>query len=164
MKTELKYGIIAGLSSIVWLYIEFAIGFHEKHIEFQPIASSISIIIPIVFIALGIAEKRRKKYAGLISYWRAVVCGLLIVLISSIIYAIGLTHYCYDIYPDFLQNIKEYVHQDLLKAGKSAVFAEEMTAIYNHPAAYVVRSFTGAVLGGFIIVLVIATLYRSRKD
>ncbi len=154
---------MAGAANLLWLLCEYLFGIHEKHIGMQPLASSLSIIIPIVFISLGMHQKKYKQGNGEISYWGATRSGLLISAFSALIYFAGIYLYCTELNPDYLATLKTHVEADLLKNGHDAVFATQMTEGYGYPLSYSIKSFIGSLLGGFILSLVIAALYRSRN-
>ena len=168
MKIEIKYGVIIGVLLALWNLTEYAFGFHSKHIEIHAIVTNFFIIIPIIFLILGIREKRDKELKGELSYWQGVKTGLLISLVTAVLAVIFLYLYHNYINPYFFSDMIEYTTSKAARENPNNPEAIELarTAAVNYftLTSYLIQGFFGSIIFGTVISLVVPAVLRRKKS
>jgi hypothetical protein len=85
LQFTMTYGAILGIVSVMFSLILYMTGFMPYNFKRMILVGLTSLIITIVFLVVGTKSYRDKILGGSISYWNAVITGLLIVAFSTII-------------------------------------------------------------------------------
>ena len=103
----MTYGIIMGIVSVIFSLILYMTGFMPYNIKRTLLVGLISLIIKIVFIVTGTKTYRDKILNGTISYWNAVVVGLLIIVFSAILSSFYSLIFNLYIDPEYINKVTE---------------------------------------------------------
>lgn len=166
IKTDLKFGIITGITVCAWILIEFFLGFHTTRLSVGEYSSYFAIVIPLVTLYMGIKEKRDRYYKGKITVSAGIRTGLMITLVSAIITTIFLVIYYNYINPDFIQiGLALQKHRIILTGRTELEIAREMEKIreifsFTHQLLYGILSTLGI---GFVISLALSVLLKNNK-
>ncbi len=154
-KTEVKFGLVIGLLTIIWLLGEYSTGLHHKHHDLFLIVTNFVYIIPLTGIYMGISDKRKNYYNHSLTFGQGVLTGLIISVIYSLIAGIG--QYCYHVIIN-----PGYFDLMIAKSQEHGVSKEEAAKYfntYNYTMSVVVADF---VVGLFASLLHSAILKRKE--
>jgi|GEM_PF-1278821 len=101
MITEIKFGIISGLSIILYTLLEYFLGFHSTRVAVAEYADYLAFLIPIAPLFFAMNHKRKSAPEGQIPFGRNVMTGLTIAVISTVIATIFIIFYLKRINPEF---------------------------------------------------------------
>ncbi len=90
MKNEIKYGLLIGILSGIWLLVMHAAGVYSVENTTNGRTSwleYVSVIIPLAGLTLGIKALRDRQPDGKIEFFQGLVAGFKILLIGGIITA-----------------------------------------------------------------------------
>jgi hypothetical protein len=85
MNSELKFGIISGITFCLCVLLEFFSGIHNSKMEVAQYTEMIAGFIPWIFIFIGIRYRKTMIQNGKLTFGEGVRAGMIISLISSII-------------------------------------------------------------------------------
>lgn len=107
-KTEIKWGIIFVLTTLIWNFLEKSLGFHGENIAQHAVVSNVFMIPAFFIYVLGIREKREKDLGGTMTFKQGFIAGMIITLVVTVF--TPLTQYLVStvITPDYFQNKIDY--------------------------------------------------------
>ncbi|PQJ16053.1 DUF4199 domain-containing protein [Aureicoccus marinus] len=107
-KTEIKWGIIFVLTTLIWNFLEKSLGFHGENIAQHAVVSNFFMIPAFFIYVLGIREKREKDLGGTMTFKQGFIAGMIITLVVTVF--TPLTQYLVStvITPDYFQNKIDY--------------------------------------------------------
>lgn len=152
---EIKWGIIFGLMSLLWMVLERVTGLHDQHIEQHAIYTNFVAIPAIAIYVLGLLEKRKKDYGGSMSYGQGFKAGLIITLVVTVLTPLTMWLTLEFITPDFLANARTYA----VETGKMEEAAAEA---YFSQGNYMVQSIVGAPIMGVLTAAILALFTRKK--
>ena len=104
-------GIFSGLGAALWTMFEFAMGWHNEHLETGAMTGFIAIIFPTLAILWALRATKRSS-GGQLSIKQALMCGVAVSAISAAIGVVFFYIYYSSINPAFL---------DLMRARGQAI-------------------------------------------
>jgi hypothetical protein len=167
-KTVLTYGLIAGaIISVLMggsLLLADRIGSgHSMVIGYTIMVASFLLIY------FGIRSYRDNVLGGQISFGRAVSCGLLITLITTVCYVVMWEILYFNFMPDFMDGYFAAEVQKIQSAGlDSATTAARVAAIqhsqqlYQNPLVNMAYTFMEPLPVGLLVTLISAAVLRRR--
>lgn len=153
--TEIKWGIIFAIMSLLWMVLERIAGLHDQHIEQHAIYTNFVAIPAIAIYVLGLLEKRKKDYDGKMTYGQGFKAGLIITLVVTILTPLTMWLTLTFITPDFLANARDYA----VETGKMEQQAAED---YFSQGNYMIQSIVGAPIMGIITSAIVAIFTRKK--
>ena len=162
LKTALQYGAYSGLSSFIFFLVIYFTGHNPLGA-----ASWLGAWIPIVFIVLGTKYHRNNDLEGYMNYGRGLGIGTLIALCASII--ISMSIYIFGTVVD-AKILEPYLNEMMEATEKAKSFMseelydkgmEQITKMTMKDVAW--SNFYNVILGGFIVSLITAAIYRKEK-
>ncbi|MBE7640461.1 DUF4199 family protein [Salegentibacter sp. BLCTC] len=152
---EIKWGIIFFFISLLWMYFEKLMGWHDVLIAKHPIYTNFFGLIAIVIYFFAIYDKRKNFFRGKMSWQQGFVSGVILSIVIALLSPIGqlITHYL--ISPDFFKNAIEN------SVARNAMQAEDAAAYFNL-SSYIVQSIAGALMFGVVTAAIVA-LFVKRK-
>ena len=169
-KIVLTFGLISGVISAGLMFATvpfiYKIGF-----EYGTVVGYSAMVLSFLLVFFGIRSYRENVGDGQISFGRAFSVGILIVLVSSIIYVIAWE----IVYQNWLNDFPErYTNYVIEKARASGVSAEEVArkreewnstwALYkSNPLVRAAFSFMEPLPVGILITLISAAVLRRRN-
>lgn len=153
-KTEIKWGIIFVLATLIWNFLEKSLGFHGENIEQHPVVTNFFFIPAILIYVLGIREKREKDLGGTMTFKEGFIAGMIITLVVTVF--TPLTQYLAStvISPDYFQNAIDFS----VESGESTL--EEAQAFFNLQS-YMIMSIIFAPVVGTLTSLVVAFFMKK---
>lgn len=123
LKHALKFGAIAGLvMTTSWWLTQLIFPQQDGAIyDFSKgeLFGYAAMILALTAVFIGIKQHRDKALGGEISFKKAFVMGLYIVLVASVFYVVGWMIYYPNFMPDFADQYAEYQMQQYVASGLS---------------------------------------------
>lgn len=100
-RTTIYAGLLSGGGAMLWTLFEYAMGWHNEHIETGAMTGFVAIIFPIIAIVWALKATRRDA-GGVLTIRRALATGLLVCAISAAIGVAFFSSYYNIINPEFV--------------------------------------------------------------
>ena len=161
MKTALTYGLYLGLGVIIFSLLMYMID--------MPLDSKVHYIqylIYIVAIWFGVQYHRDNELGGFISYGRALGCGTLISAVGGILASIYTFVLFKFIDPEMITKIMAMQEKKMLDKGMAPEKVDQamaMTSKFMTPGMMATFVIPVAILSGFIISLLVASVLKKEK-
>jgi len=168
-KIVLTFGLLSGAVSagLMTIMIPFVdrIGF-----EWGTIFGYTIMVLSFLFVFFGIRSYRENVGGGEITFGRGLAVGLLIMLVSCVIYVVSWEIVYWNFLPDFMDKYAAYVVDTARKSGKSA---EEIARqvdqmkyfqdLYKNPLWVAAFTFIEPLPVGIPMTLISAAILRRRR-
>jgi len=153
--TEIKWGVIFAISTLVWMYFEKAMGWHDELIAQQLIYTNLFALVAIVIFVLALKEKKKKDFGGKMSWKQGFISGIIISIVVAIL--TPLTQYIGNtwIAPNLFPNIINY----MVETGK---MTEEGAKNYFNLKSYMVQGTFGALTMGVVTSAIVALFLKKQ--
>lgn len=161
MKRLAIYGILTGLATAGWTYLEYFFGFYETGISRY--TGYFTLLILLTGLIMGMRAYRNEEKNGVISFWEAVKAGMVIILLAAMIQG-GYNYWYYaHLNPGFIDFMVEKRQQALQQgqatASQVAAQVRQLRAYYQ-PLSLAFRTFAGFMATGIIFTLITAALLK----
>lgn len=103
-------GIFAGAGAALWTMFEFAMGWHNEHLEIGAMTGFIAIIFPIAAIIWALRATKR-SFGGQLTMKQSLMTGLSISAISAAIGVVFFYAYYTAINPTFIEAMSARGHE-----------------------------------------------------
>ncbi len=153
--TEIKWGVIFAISTLVWMYFEKAMGWHDELIAQQLIYTNLFALVAIVIFVLALKEKRKKDFGGKMSWKQGFISGIIISIVVALL--TPLTQYIGNtwIAPNLFPNLINY----MVETGK---MTEEGAKNYFNLKSYMVQGSFGALTMGVVTSAIVALFLKKQ--
>ncbi|MDT0606401.1 DUF4199 domain-containing protein [Croceitalea rosinachiae] len=153
--TEIKWGIIFTIASLLWMVLEKALGWHDTHIDKHAIYTNFFAIIAIAIFVFALLEKRNKDLGGKMTWVQGFVSGIIISVIVAILSPLSqyITHEY--ITPDYFQNAITHAVEN------GGMTQENAETYFNFSSYRILAAFGG--LGSGIVTSAIVALFIRKK-
>jgi Mn2+/Fe2+ NRAMP family transporter len=154
-RTEIKWGVIFAISTLVWMYFEKAMGWHDELIAQQLIYTNLFALVAIVIYVQALKEKRNKDFIGKMSWKQGFISGIIISIVVAIL--TPLTQYIGStwIAPNLFPNLIDY----MVETGK---MTEEGATNYFNLKSYMVQGTFGALTMGVVTSAIVAIFLKKQ--
>lgn len=151
---EIKWGIIFSIISLLWMYLEKGLGWHDENIAVHAIYTNIFAIVAIILYVFALLDKRKNFYNGKMTWTQGFISGIIISVVVAILSPLAqyLTHEF--ITPDYFENAIEYS----VESGNSRENAEA----YFNLGSYILQSFFFALTVGTVTAAIVALFVRRK--
>jgi hypothetical protein len=169
-KVVIKFGLISGaisaalmLATVPFIY---RIGFDKGvYVGYS------GMLLSFLLVFFGVRSYRDNVLDGSISFFRALLVGLLITFISTACYVITWEFVYFNILPDFADKYTAYAIDSMQRSGKSAqeiaAATEQMKQLkvmLNNPFLNALLTFTEPLPVGLFVTIVSAVVLRRRPQ
>lgn len=153
--TEIKWGVIFAISTLVWMYFEKGMGWHDELIAQQLIYTNLFALVAIVIFVLALKEKRKKDFGGKMSWKQGFISGIIISIVVALL--TPLTQYIGNtwIAPNLFPNLINY----MVETGK---MTEEGAKNYFNLKSYMVQGSFGALTMGVVTSAIVALFLKKQ--
>lgn len=157
IKIEIKWSFIFILTSLAWMALEKALGWHDERIADHATLTNIFAIPAIAIYVFAMLDKKNNYYHGRMTYKKGFLAGLIITLIVALFSPI--TQYMTStlITPDYFSNVTEYA------VSSGNMTQPDAEAFYNLKS-YMVQSVIGAAFMGIITSAVVALFAQTKTS
>ncbi|MFN0087053.1 MAG: DUF4199 domain-containing protein [Blastocatellia bacterium] len=154
MGMEIKWGLIFALSTLAWVFLEKAGGFHDARLEQHPWFSMLFIIPAVAVYFFAIRDKRR-ALGGKIAFKEAFLFGLAVSVIVAVLTPLlqWITHRY--ISPNYFANIIQ------LSVSTGRMTQQQAESFFNLNS-YIIQASSFALIAGVITTLALAGLMKTK--
>ena len=137
-------GIFAGAGAALWTMFEYAMGWHNEHLETGAMTGFVAIIFPTAAILWALRATKR-SHGGMLTLKQSLMCGVAVSAISAAIGVVFFYIYYSSINPEFLE---------LMKArGQDVDVTGQLVAVVM-----------GSFIFGILLSAVAGLLMRTRRE
>jgi len=171
MKTKrlLLHGVIAESINILWWLVFDQ--FLQEDFALGEILGYSAMLVALSTVFIGIKEYRDNKLEGVISFKKAFLYGLKIVLIASFVYVIGWEAYYpifqQDFSESYIQNLeKKYEDSDLTQVEIDTKINEAQTMMedYKNPIYRMPITFLEIFPVGLLVTIIASLILMKKPD
>ena len=164
IKTELTWGVIIGIVTILWMTFEYILGTTLGRPDLGTYTGFFSVIIPILGLSFGLRQKR-KELGGKLTFGEGVKAGLIISVISAVIASLFVFIFL-SFFPQVTDSFLEYARQLIIESGGTEETAsatiEQLRAQFQ-PLPQAIYMFFGTVITGTIISLIVSAFIKTKR-
>ncbi len=150
---ELRYAVLTSLATLLWLIVEFVIGFQDKYIGVYPYVTICSLAVPLLCYRQAFQEKR-ENLGTKFTLRKALLAGFLLAVFTSIFSIPVEIFFLQLINPDFMADMIRY-------AAIHSKQTEEAVAVYINLQSMVMETVIFTFITGIIIASILAFRYRT---
>jgi hypothetical protein len=164
LQFTMTYGAILGIVSIIFSIILYITGYMPYNFKRMALTSVIGIGIMIAFIVVGSRTYRDKVLDGTISYGKALVLGMMIVVFATILSGFYSLIFNLFIDPEYSDKVfeatKNWMYDYMNNMGvPDASIEESMDRIDKQQAAYTpMKAFFQSIFYSFIVGFVLSLI------
>lgn len=153
---EIKWGIIFSVISLLWMFLEKGLGWHDENIAQHAIYTNLFAIVAIVIYVLALLDKRKNFYDGKMNWSQGFISGIVVSIVVAVISPLGqyITHEY--ITPDYFENVIAY-------SVENGAMSQEAAEEYFNLTSYVIQSFFFALVVGVVTSAIVAYFVRTKK-
>ena len=161
IKTEVKYGIYLGIAMCLYTVFMWLTGLDTKYLSTGQYLDIAVIVLPIIFTFLAIWKKSKITELTLSKRIR---CGLIVNLVSFLIYKPFLVIYHHFINPDWIKYVLELKEKELMA---QTVAPEKINEALDGIASSsndlnIIGFLIGVIIFGFVFSLFTIPLIKSK--
>lgn len=162
-KIALKYGLLIVVFLFLWLTLEYMVGLRTDYVRFHPLATLLSLVIPLLFLYYGMREAQ-KSYRGVeeFTYGKAFQTGILITLVVAVLSPIGQWLFFSVLAPDFFDSMQPNVEAQKLSQDIDAEVARREGEEPMYLSAYLMQSALGYLIAGVVMSAILAIFVRDK--
>jgi len=172
MKSTLKFGLVTGLISSVFLFGFFSLvvwlneknGWGMQAENIRGIGGLLSI--PIQAIGIYMAMQNTKKLTGMLTYGQAIKTGLLVAITIAVIVALFSFLYCQFINPGYAEFMVKDAQKAMVANGESQQQINQHSVMVSKQfttGAQVMMAIVGQFVTGLIISLIIGLFIKTKS-
>jgi hypothetical protein len=168
-KIVLTFGLISGAIAALMSFVTVPL-VGRVPFEYLTVLGYTIFVICFLMVFFGIRSYRENVGGGVITFGRAFQVGILITLISCVIYVISWEFIYRNFLPDFLENYGNYMVEKQRAAGATQeqlnVLMQEnqkFIEMYRNPLIRLASSMMEAFPVGLLITLISAWVLRSKE-
>lgn len=168
-KIVLTFGLISGALMAIFMFA--TLPFVDRvGMDRMVIVVYAWMVLAFMLVFFGIRSYREDVNGGVVTFGRAFVVGILIALISSVIYVVAWQILYYGFMPDFFEKYSAHVLEQARAsgAGPEAIQAktqemDQMKQLVKNPFIHAALVFLEPFPVGLVITLISAVILRKRK-
>ncbi len=152
---EIKWGIIFTIISLIWMFFEKGMGWHDENIAQHAIYTNLFAIVAIVLYVVALLDKRKNFYHGKMTWSQGFISGIVISIVVAVLSPLAqyITHKF--ITPDYFPNVIDYSVQ-------SGAMTREAAEEYFNLTSYIIQSFFFALVVGVVTSAIVAFFVKRK--
>lgn len=153
---EIKWGILFTIISLIWMYLEKGLGWHDENISQHAIYTNLFAFVAIALYVIALLDKRKNFYQGKMTWSQGFISGIVISIVVAGLSPLA-QYITYEfITPDFFPNAIDYSVEN---GAMTRTAAEE----YFNPTSYIIQSFFFALVVGVVTSAIVAYFVKRDK-
>lgn len=155
---EVVYGLVLALATIIWLWLEYAVGLHTKYIAHHSVLSNLFAVIPIFLMWRALKHRRDVLEGGEIAWWQGLTSGMVISVVAGALGAPTIWFFIHYINPNFFAAMIEYT----VRTGYHAK-TEHAEAYFNF-TGYAIQATLFPIMSGFFTAVILTAIARWQVE
>lgn len=160
-KIALKYGILIVLFTFIWICLEYWIGIHTDYIDYHPLATLLSLVVPLILLYYAMREAKRYD-AGEFSYGDAFKVGLYVTLVVAVLNPLGQWLFQQMVFPGYLEAMQAHTEARQLAQGIDVEVARQVSTEEYALDSFLLRAVLGSLAAGLIMSAILAIFVRDK--
>jgi hypothetical protein len=167
-KIVLTYGLISGAIAALMMFATIPFMGRVPY-EYLTALGYTTFVVSFLMVFFGIRSYREKVGGGTITFGRAFKVGILITLISCVIYMFSWEFIYRNFLPDFLEKYSNYMVEKQRAAGATpeqlnqlAQESQQFIEMYKNPFVRLASSMMEAFPVGLLLTLISALILRKK--
>lgn len=152
---EIKWGIIFTFISLLWIYMEKALGWHDELIAKQAIYTNFFALVAIAIYILALLDKRKNFYHGKITWTQGFISGVVLSVVVAILSPLAQYISMEYISPDYFANMISYTVE-------TERMTQQAAESYFNLKSYMLQSFFFAMAVGTVTSALVALIVRRK--
>lgn len=151
---EIKWGAVFSIVSLLWMYLEKGLGWHDENIAVHAIYTNLFAIVAIILYVFALLDKRKNFFNGKMTWTQGFVSGIIISVVVAILSPLAqyITHEF--ITPDYFENA---IENSVLNGN-----TRENAEAYFNLKSYILQSFFFALVAGVVTSAIVALFVRKK--
>lgn len=159
----MRWGLIIGILSFLWLIGEYVFGLHTTHVHLHPYITNFALLIPIIGSVIATRQIRAHVFQGTASFKELLRHGLAIAVIATACGIVGQLIYHMVINPNYFTHMIEVSKQVAQEKNQDIAKAENFAKEYFNLKAYLSQIFFGGIVFGTLIAVIMAAIFKNKK-
>lgn len=158
-KITLKYGILYALASLIWLSMEFFLGFQTSYAELQQFFTLLFLIPAFYIMYRGMKAHRDifRRNDAIYNYLIAFLTGFYIAIIATLLSPTVSYIFHSFINPDFFETM-------IRESVSSMRMTEDMAREYFNQKSFIQQGIVGGLISGTIMSVILSFTLMDRKQ
>jgi hypothetical protein len=156
-KTELKWGIYFFIMGLLWMMMEYILGWHDAQIDQQPLFTNLFAIPAIFLYVFALRDKRKNDFGGEMTYQQGFVSGVAISIVVMLLSPVSQLLAYYIISRNYFKNAIVFV-------VSTNRMSQEAAESYYSLKSYIVQGMVGAPVMGIITSAVVAFFTKTKQQ
>ncbi len=152
---EIKWGIIFFVVSLLWMFFEKAMGWHDALISQHAIYTNFFGLLAIAIYLFAIYDKRKNYFQGKMRWKQGFVSGVILTIVVAILSPLGQYISHEFITPNYFENAIAYSTEN------SRMEKEDAEAYFNLQS-YIIQSVAGALMMGVVTSAIVALILKRK--
>ena len=153
---EIKWGIIFFGVSLLWMFFEKLMGWHDTNIAQHAIYTNLFGLLAIAIYLLALRDKRNNFFGGIMNWKQGFISGVILTVVIAILSPLGQYITFKLITPEYFENIIAYSTEN----GRMSL--DEAKAYFNL-GSYITQSVAFALMSGVVTAAIAALIMRRKK-
>lgn len=160
-KIALKYGVFIVLFTFLWICLEYWAGIHSDYIDYHPLATLLSLVVPLILLYLAMREAQRED-GGTFTYVDALKTGLVVTLVVAVLNPLLQWVFQQVVFPDYLEAMQANAEALQLAQGIDVEVARRVATEEYTLNSFLLRAFLGALAAGVVMSAILALFVRDK--
>ncbi len=152
---EIKWAIIFSIATLLWIFMEKSLGWHDELIAKQAIYTNFFAIVAIAIYVLAIWDKRKNFFHGKMTWTQGFISGIILSAIVAILSPLVQYISTKIISPDYFTNAIDYAVEN----GRMSL--ESAEGFFNMKS-YILQGFFTALGMGTVTSAIVALVLRKK--
>lgn len=161
MKPSIKWALMGSMASLLWLVIEYVVGLHDQYIDYYPIATNFSFIVPI-YTYMRTVEDAKLLHSNLDfkkAFTQCLFGVIVYTLLAPVVMFVFLKYVNPEFFPHFIQHAT--ANADKMGFTKERAYQSAMH-IYNFPF-YMLQNILIVFCSGLIIGAIVSYVQTKKQ-
>jgi len=152
---EIKWGVIFTVISLLWMYLEKGLGWHDENIAQHAIYTNLFGIVAIILYVAALLDKRKNFYHGKMNWSQGFISGIVVSTVVAVLSPLAQFLTFEFITPNYFDNVIEYSVEN---GAMTRAAAEE----YFNLTSYIIQSFFFALVVGVVTSAIVAYFVKKK--
>lgn len=152
---EIKWALLFAVASLLWMFIEKSLGWHDEQIEKHPLYTNIFAIPAVVIYVLALREKKKNFFNGKMDWKQGFISGIILTVFITLLSP--LTQYITNTFisPEYFSNVIAYTVEH-------KVMSQQAAEAYFNLKSYIVQGIFGTLSMGVVTAAIVAYFIKSK--
>ena len=153
--TEIKWGVLFMVMTLIWMLIEKGSGLHSVNIEKHYLYTNFFALFAIALYVVALLDKRKNYYFGKMNYVQGFMSGVVITVVATILSPLTQYISLTIISPEYFPNVIQYTTSNNLMTREAA-------ELHFNLANYIVMGMMGSLVMGLVTSAIVAVFTRKK--